>query len=62
MDCNFTITDDNLVESTEEIAILATVTSGIANFAKNRDTAIVTIIDDDGRYYCAMCIASVRKI
>lgn len=45
----FPINDDNLVEGTERIGVLATTVSEIASFAPGQDIAIINILDNDGK-------------
>ena len=49
MDCTFAINDDNLVEDSEDIDVLATITSGMASFALGQDIGTINIIDNDGK-------------
>ena len=50
MDCTFAINDDDLVEGTENIYILATITTGVASFASGQNMAAINIVDNDGNH------------
>lgn len=44
------IIDDDIEENTEDIQVIASVMGSIGMFTTGRDSALITIIDDDGKY------------
>jgi len=46
----FTIVDDSIVDPGETILMSGTSLSALGQFQAGGDTAVITILDDDGRY------------
>ena len=47
----YTIVNDTALESDETITMNGTSQNALGQFQASGDTAVITILDDDGRYY-----------
>ena len=47
----YTIVNDTALESDETITMNGTLQNALGQFLPGGDTAVITILDDEGRYY-----------